>query len=104
MDRNASLSVRKYFFKGSFGPSRSWINFWVLQWIGLRLCYQERQGTKFVPASTGRPGRVAEKMVEVKERRLGIMIGAVPLTGYYFRWRYIFGRPLYIWGNYGERS
>lgn len=104
MAKNPSNSVRKYFYKGSFGPLASWLNFWVLQWIGLRIAYQEREGVKFVPTYNGRPGRHAEKMVEIKERRLGLMIGALPLTGYYFRWRYIFGRPLYIWGRYGERS
>lgn len=109
MDKNPFLSRKGYSFKGSFGEIAHFLNFWILQWLTIRLCYEER--TVITSATiyevsmhaNGSCGVGFNKVKEEIHRRYGIMFGAVPLTGYYGRWRYIFGRPLYICGSYGKR-
>lgn len=99
MAKNLYLSTERRFMHRA-----AWVNVFFLQWFFLRIAYQERDAVKFVTLSPGRPGRSASKMVTYTERRLGLMIGALPLSGYRYPFRYIGRRPWYIWGKYGERS
>lgn len=82
----------------------NWLNFYVLQWLFLRLSYETQDRIIRVDVyevsimEDGRAawgGRIREKKTY---RRFGLMIGAIPLSGYGTReWRYVTGRPVYLW-------